>query len=202
MVSLTCRDTAGDPDDGVGRAMEQSREARANVQNAIEDQGKEALSLVPAARAGRPDEDVVARSGSLEEAAGADKLDVCNILAGLLYGVNPGAFADYSRQGRHLSEARQLGLYLANTCLGLSFKTVSEVACRDRTTVRYSVERVEDRRENPKFDGVLMALETLIGCLQDGNIADMIENGLEIDFERIAWVPLSSSDDTMSEDTI
>lgn len=183
------------------KSMEHSRKARADVQDAIEDQGKETLSLVTVASAGRPDKEVVARSGSLEEAAGADKLDVCNILAGLLYGVSPRAFADYSRLGRHLIEARQLGLYLANTCLGLSYENIALAACRDRTTVRYSVERVEDRRENPKFDGVLMAIETLMGCLQDRNIADMIENGLDVDFERIAWVPLSSGGDTKCEDT-
>jgi hypothetical protein len=180
--------------------MEQTRKASADVQDAIEGQGRETLSLVRVADAGRPESEVVARSGALEEATAADKLDICNILAGLLYGVSPRAFADYSRHGRHLIEARQLGLYLANTCLSLSYEYVAEAARRDRTTVRYSVERVEDRRENLKFDAVLMAMETLIGCLRDQNVADMIENGLEVDFERIAWVPLSSRDDTMSED--
>ena len=181
--------------------MERSRKARAEVEDAIEGQGKETLSLVPAVSAGRPDKKVAGHSGSLEAAAGADKLDVCNILAGLLYGVSPGTFVDYSRQRRHLTEARQLGLYLANTCLGLSYENVAEAACRDRTTVRYSIERVEDRRENPKFDAVLMAMETMIGCLQDKDVADMIENGLDVDFERIVWVPLSSGDDTMVQDT-
>lgn len=126
---------------------------------------------------------------SLAKATHADQLGICNMLAAILYGVSSRDFAPHRRQGRRTSEARQLGMYLANICLGVDYEAIARVANRDRTTVRYSIERVEDRRENPQYDSVLVALETLIGCLQDKEVADMIENGLDIDHKSIAHVP-------------
>lgn len=128
----------------------------------------------------------------LSESSSAAKLDVCNILAGLLYGVRADSFDVYSRQERRVSEARQLGIYLANTCLGVSYEDIAVPARRDRTTVRYSVERVEDRRENPQFDMALVAMETFVGCLLDRDSVEMIKSGLQVDFDRIAWTPLTA----------
>lgn len=129
------------------------------------------------------------RAGSLAEGSHADQLGICNILAALLYGVSAGDFIEYTRHERRISEARQLGMYLANICLGIDYETIAHLANRDRTTVRYSIGRVEDRRENPQFDSVLVALETLVGCLQSRAVSDMIENGLNIDYNFVSHVP-------------
>lgn len=131
------------------------------------------------------------RFSLLAEASTAEKLDVCNILAGLLYGVEPDTFEPYSRQERRVNEARQLGIYLANVCLGVSYEDIALPARRNRSTVRYGIERVEDRRENPQFDMAVVVLETFIGCLQDRNVVDMIKSGLQVDFDRIAWIPIT-----------
>lgn len=129
------------------------------------------------------------RSESLAQAAPAEKLGVCNALAAMFYGVSSGDFEAHTRHERRINEARQLGMYLANTCLSVDYEEIGRVSRRDRTTVRYSIERVEDRRENPQFDSVLIAFETVIGCFQDREVADMIEKGLQIDHDIIAYVP-------------
>lgn len=129
------------------------------------------------------------RPGSLAQASPAEKLAVCNALAAMFYGVSSGDFEAHTRHERRINEARQLGMYLANTCLSVDYEEIGRVSRRDRTTVRYSIERVEDRRENPQFDSVLVVFETLIGCFQDREVADMIENGLHIDHDIIAYVP-------------
>ena len=129
------------------------------------------------------------RPGSLTQASPAEKLGVCNALAAMFYGVSSEAFEARIRNERRINEARQLGMYLANTCLCVDYEEIARVSRRDRTTVRYSVERVEDRRENPQFDSVLVVFETLIACFQNREVADMIENGLHIDHDIVAYVP-------------
>lgn len=133
--------------------------------------------------------DAALRSVSLAQASSAEKLKVCNALAAMFYGVNPVSFEARTRHERRINEARQLGMYLTNICLGVDYEEIARVSNRDRTTVRYSIERVEDRRENPHFDSVLVIFETLIGCLQDREVTDMVENGLCIDYNIIAHVP-------------
>lgn len=129
------------------------------------------------------------RSGSLAQATPTEKLAVCNALAAMFYGVSSEDFEAHTRHERRINEARQLGMYLANTCLSVDYEEIGRVSRRDRTTVRYSIERVEDRRENPQFDSVLVAFETVIGCFQDREVADMIEKGLQIDHDIIAYIP-------------
>lgn len=136
------------------------------------------------ARAGAP-----LRSASLAQSSLSDQLGICNMLAAILYGVSTRDFTAYTRNERRVNESRQLGMYLANICLGIAYEDIASVTNRDRTTVRYSIERVEDRRENPQFDSVLVALETLIGCFRNREVADMIENGLNIDYNLVSHVP-------------
>ena len=68
--------------------------------------------------------------------------------------------------------ARQTAMYLAHVGLGLSLSQVGSNFGRDRTTVAHACARVEDRRDDPKFERVLACLETALGRWQAGFAAD------------------------------
>ena len=55
--------------------------------------------------------------------------------------------------------ARQSAMYLAHVALGLSYTDVGRTFGRDRTTAAHACRRVEDRREDPRIDAMLAALE-------------------------------------------
>ena len=55
--------------------------------------------------------------------------------------------------------ARQVAMYLAHVCLGLTMSEVGRTFGRDRTTVAHACGVVEDRRDDPIFDRALELLE-------------------------------------------
>lgn len=57
-----------------------------------------------------------------------------------------------SRRAARISEARQIGMYLAHTVLRRSMTRVGHVFGRDRTTVRHACARVEDMRDRAGMD--------------------------------------------------
>jgi hypothetical protein len=68
-----------------------------------------------------------------------------------------------SHRGRAaVAFARQVAMYLAHVQFGLSLSQVGRLFRRDRTTVAHACAQVEDRRDDPRFDGVLVCLEAAI----------------------------------------
>jgi chromosomal replication initiation ATPase DnaA len=55
--------------------------------------------------------------------------------------------------------ARHLAMYLAHVVFGHSLATIGEAFGRDRTTVSYACARIEDMRDDPRFDAEVCALE-------------------------------------------
>jgi chromosomal replication initiation ATPase DnaA len=55
--------------------------------------------------------------------------------------------------------ARQSAMYLAHVVLGLSYSDVGRTFGRDRTTAAHACRLVEERREDPRVDATLGALE-------------------------------------------
>lgn len=55
--------------------------------------------------------------------------------------------------------ARQSAMYLAHVVLGLSYSDVGRTFGRDRTTAAHACRLVEERREDPRLDATLGALE-------------------------------------------
>ncbi len=55
--------------------------------------------------------------------------------------------------------ARQVAIYLAHVCFGLSFVAVGRMFQRDRTTVAHACRVIEDRRDDRDLDRRLTALE-------------------------------------------
>lgn len=58
--------------------------------------------------------------------------------------------------------ARQTAMYLAHVHFGLSLAQVGRNFGRDRTTVSHACARVEDSRDDPKFERVLACLEAAL----------------------------------------
>jgi hypothetical protein len=55
--------------------------------------------------------------------------------------------------------ARQIAMYLAHVGFGLSMAEVGRAFGRDRTTVVHACHRIEDRRDETRFDQLLDLLE-------------------------------------------
>ena len=61
--------------------------------------------------------------------------------------------------------ARQTAMYLAHVAFGLTFTRVGICFGRDRTTVRHACAVIEDRRDDPRQEFALSALEAALLAL-------------------------------------
>lgn len=120
---------------------------------------------------------------SLRAMATHTKLNLAFNLAALVYGVDLQALGDRQRVGRRISEARQVAMYLANVTFQVSYDDIGEYIDRNRGTVRYGIERVEDRRENVVFDALMESLENLLAWLMSGPVVEVISKGVEVNFD-------------------
>lgn len=78
------------------------------------------------------------------------------------FGLEGDALRGATRGGAQVALARQSAMYLARVSLGL---TLSEAAClfgRDRTTAAHACRVIEDRRDDPRFDAKLAAIERML----------------------------------------
>jgi len=76
-----------------------------------------------------------------------------------------------SRRTRPVAFARQSAMYLAHVMLGLSYSSTGRLFNRDRTTAAHACRLVEDRREDPAVDRLLLMLEDVCGALaQDAGL--------------------------------
>lgn len=60
------------------------------------------------------------------------------------------------------AKARQSAMYLTHVACGLPLQRVGQAFARDRATVAYACNRVEEMRDDPAFDALLRALEACI----------------------------------------
>lgn len=67
-----------------------------------------------------------------------------------------------SRSQAHIAFARQVAMYLTHICCGLNLTQTGKLFDRDRTTVAYACNLVEDRRDESNFDLTLEILEKTI----------------------------------------
>ena len=65
-----------------------------------------------------------------------------------------------SRGEAPVAFARQVAMYVAHVWLGLSLSEVGRRFDRDRTTVAHACRVVEDRRDDPRVDRVVAAIES------------------------------------------
>jgi chromosomal replication initiation ATPase DnaA len=82
------------------------------------------------------------------------------------FGLDQGAVRSRRRDAT-VSFARQVAMYLGHTRLGLSYAAAGRLFGRDRTTARHACRQVEDRREDPRVDGLLDCLERALDLSVD-----------------------------------
>jgi hypothetical protein len=89
-----------------------------------------------------------------------------NLAISRVFGIDEGILLRKKRDVRQVSSARQVAMYLAHVCCGLTLTKVGEMYGRDRTTVAHGCLRVETWRDEPAFDRALdlidWALPTLV----------------------------------------
>jgi chromosomal replication initiation ATPase DnaA len=108
------------------------------------------------------------------EAAGAGPF--IESLVSAAFGLNPAALREPRRGAERVALARQIGMYLAHTRLGLNYTAAGALFGRDRTTAAHAVREIEERRENLTLDSMLDCLErsvdvwprSLGGAARDG----------------------------------
>lgn len=74
-------------------------------------------------------------------------------------GIPAAQLRDRLRGSQPVARARQTAMYLAHVVFGLSFTRIGICFGRDRTTVRHACALIEDRRDDPRQDLALSALE-------------------------------------------
>ena len=67
-----------------------------------------------------------------------------------------------TRRKAIVAEARQVAMYLSHVGFGMTLASVGRYFGRDRTTAAYACRRIEDRRDDSKFDHLLDRLEHVI----------------------------------------
>lgn len=80
-------------------------------------------------------------------------------LVALAIGVGPEEIISHRRLGDRVLLARQAAMYLAHVGWGWSLAQVGRAFGRDRATVSEACRRVEERRSDPRLDGMLDACE-------------------------------------------
>lgn len=65
------------------------------------------------------------------------------------------------RENAVVARARHVAMYLAHTSLSLTLAETGAAFGRDRTSVAYAMRRIEDARDAPAFDAMLLDMEDL-----------------------------------------
>src|SRR5262245_2716556 len=76
--------------------------------------------------------------------------------------VRPGELIGSTRGCARVALARQAAMYLARVSLGLTLSQSARLFARDRTTAAHACRVIEDRRDDPRFDAKLSAIEALL----------------------------------------
>ncbi len=91
--------------------------------------------------------------------------DVCatvEFAVAAAFAIPVGKLRAASRGNASIAFARQSAMYLAHVALGLSFTAVGRAFGRDRTTAAHACRLVEGRRDDPRLDATLGALEQVL----------------------------------------
>lgn len=94
-----------------------------------------------------------------------------------VFGVSPYEMRAKHRRRENVAFARQVAMYLAHTCGGISLSEVGRIFARDRTTVAHACAVVEDMRDDPAFDRCLAFLEIALISASNRRMDDGREAG-------------------------
>ena len=83
---------------------------------------------------------------------------LCGAAAAACLGIPQSEFRGRPKTQR-VARARQMAIYLAHVGFGLNYTNLGEAFGRDRTTIRHACFRIEDARDEIRFDRALDLLE-------------------------------------------
>jgi hypothetical protein len=99
-------------------------------------------------------------------------------LAAYATGVSADDIMNATRGPAPAGLARHVAMYLTYAGLGMSYGRVAAAFGRDRTTVSYAVQRMEDFREDPDVDHWLQALEAMLRSAPEPDALNPLLKGL------------------------
>ncbi len=102
--------------------------------------------------------------------AGGEFERAVGFLEGLVasaFGIRGDALLKARRGAAEIAVARQAAMYLAHTRLGASFTIAGALFGRDRTTAAHACRKIEERREDKRFDAIVACLERAIDVWPD-----------------------------------
>jgi chromosomal replication initiation ATPase DnaA len=82
-------------------------------------------------------------------------VDIC----AALFNVPSKELRQTGRSSAEVSRVRQIAMYVTHVSLGIAMHDVGRCFARDRTTVRHAVHLVEDLRDDPEFDRIVVTTE-------------------------------------------
>lgn len=83
-------------------------------------------------------------------------------VAGYALGVPRDQILDRRRGSAEAAFARQVAMYLCHMAFELSLAHVAGAFGRDRSTAGHACHTIEDRRDDPRFDDWIAALEAML----------------------------------------
>lgn len=85
--------------------------------------------------------------------------DLARQMVALAFGVPSEELCAATRRRAPVAFARQVAMYLAHVAYSMPLAQVGAAFGRDRTTASHACQLVEDRRDDPRLDDLLTALE-------------------------------------------
>lgn len=93
--------------------------------------------------------------------------DICECVMDLVAALFNVSGRDLRRPGRctvGVARVRQIGMYVAHVVLRLNMTEVGRGFGRDRTTVQYACQLIEDMRDDPDFDHIVSVTEQVVAA--------------------------------------
>ena len=120
-------------------------------------------SAAPALLAGQP--------GLQNRPAGVAARFVVRLVACALQ-VNESRLLTSQRGTAQIARARQIAMYLLHTSLSIPYADVAAMFDRDRTTVSHACRTVEDLRDDPMHDDLIVKLEEMVELARSMSVAE------------------------------
>lgn len=90
------------------------------------------------------------------------RCEVAAAIASTALGIPLSAIFSNQRGEASIAHARHVAMYLANVGFNAPISAVARGFGRERTSVTYAVARIEDERDDVRFDAVIAAMEEAV----------------------------------------
>ncbi len=107
----------------------------------------------------------------------AHQINLITSLVSSVFHIPRDVFFDDQRGTAPQAFARQIAMYLLHISCSKSFSEVGRAFGRDRTTVSYACQLIEDKREDDDLDRSLELIECCLCCFFKYSAQDLANNG-------------------------